>query len=78
MRFIGLLLIFVAVYPMIDGHITLSGIVLLFCGIAIAFFDVIVYHLKLKLWFRESRRNANSSTRDNPPRQPKPYRLKND
>jgi hypothetical protein len=76
MRFIGLLLIFLAIYPMSDGDVSLAGVVLLLCGIAIAFFDVIVYHLKLKLWFRESRRNDKSDTHDNPPRQQKPYRPK--
>ena len=37
MRFIGLLLIFLAIYPIGGGHITLSGVALLLCGIAVTF-----------------------------------------
>ncbi len=76
MRILGLLLVIIVMSAISQGNITLSAVLGLICGIAMIFFDVIVYQMKLKLWFRERRINDELNVRENPPRQQRPYRPK--
>ena len=59
-----------------DSKIDIEGILFLLAGIFMLFYDVIIYYLKLKVWFKESDKHGNVNTRLYPPRKRKPYHPK--
>jgi hypothetical protein len=78
MRIIGLLLILVACVGMRDWNISFSSILCLLIGLALLFFDVIIYNLKLHSWFKQSKKHEGNDHKSYPPKKRKPYRPRND
>jgi hypothetical protein len=74
MRGLGILIIIVAIVCLADGYI-LAGVGLVVLGLFFLFFDVLIYKLKLMIWFKEHNKNnsapQNSSPRARKPQQPR-------
>jgi hypothetical protein len=74
MRGLGILIIIGAIACFVDGYI-LVGLGLMVLGLFFLFFDVLIYKLKLMIWFKEQNKNGsapqNSAPRARKTQQPR-------
>ena len=70
MRGLGIVIIIGAIVCFVDAYI-LVGIGFMVLGLFFLFFDVLIYKLKLMIWFKEHNKN-NSAPQNSAPRARKP------